>query len=111
MPQCYVQRPKAIGLLVLEKKIFEGFLLYTGVAAILAMWPRFSEEIFVPPTTWNLASFGQAVLEKKIFENGGRRTDNVWTDDGACLYYKLTDEPKGSSELTKDCYANLDWGS
>ena len=28
------------------------------------------------------------------------RTDNrQWTDDGACLYYKLTDEPEGSGEL------------
>ena len=53
---------------------------------------------FVPLThggsTWNLASIGPAVLEKKIFENGEQRTD-----DGACLYYKLTNEPKGSGEL------------
>ena len=33
------------------------------------------------------------VLEKKIFENGGR------SDDGPWLYYKLTNEPKGSGEL------------
>ena len=38
---------------------------------------------------------GQAVLEKKIFENGGR-----WTDGRPWLYYKLTNEPKGSGELT-----------
>ena len=42
----------------------------------------------------NLALIGQAVLEKKIFENCGRRTDD---DDGrtpgACLSYKLTCEP------------------
>ena len=37
---------------------------------------------------------GPAVLEKKLFENGGRRTDvRPW------LYYKLTNEPKGSGEL------------
>ena len=43
---------------------------------------------------------GPAVLEKKIFENGGR-TDNgrQQTNDGACIYYKLTNEPKGSGEL------------
>ena len=41
-----------------------------------------------------------AVLEKKIFENGGRTTENGQrTDDGPCLYYKLTNEPKGSGEL------------
>ena len=36
--------------------------------------------------------FGSAVLE--IFDNSG------WTD-GAWLYYKLTNEPKGSGELIK----------
>ena len=69
-----------------------------GMAAILVMWPRPREQTFVPLThedsTWNLASTGPAVLVKKIFENDGR------TDDGACLYYKLTNEPKGSGELT-----------
>ena len=42
----------------------------------------------------NLALTGQVVLKKKIFANGGRRTD-----DGPWLYYKLTNEPKGSGEL------------
>ena len=36
----------------------------------------------------------RAILEEKIFENCGRRTD-----DGPWLYYKLTNEPKGSGEL------------
>ena len=36
----------------------------------------------------------QAVLEKKIFENGGRRMDGLRrTDDGPWLYCKLTNEP------------------
>ena len=71
-----------------------------GMAAILVIWPWCPEQTFVPPThegsTWNLASIGPTVLEKKIFENGG------WTDDSGqqtCLYYKLTNEPKGSGEL------------
>ena len=71
-----------------------------GVVAIFVMWPRSPEQTFIPPThggaTWNLASIGPAVLEKKIFENGGQPTE----DGGACLYYKLTYEPKGSGELT-----------
>ena len=29
-PQCYIPSHKVIGPLVLEKKIFEGFLIYTG---------------------------------------------------------------------------------
>ena len=70
-----------------------------GVAAMV-MWPTPRKQTFVPPShwgsIWNLALIGQAVLEKKIFENGGRRTD-----DGPWLYYKLTNEPKGSGELKK----------
>ena len=74
-----------------------------GVAAILVMGPSWScdpdpRTTFVLPThggsTWNLVSIGPAVLEK-MFKNGGRRR----TDDGACLYCKLTYEPKGSGEL------------
>ena len=91
--QCYIPSHK-----VLDKKIFEGFLLYMGVAAILVKWPRPREQTFLHPShwgsIWNLALIGQAVLEKKIFENGGRQTD-----DGPWLYYKLTNEPKGSGEL------------
>ena len=64
-----------------------------------------------PPThggsQWNLASIGPAVFEK-IFENGKwtdkGQTDEQRTDDGACLYYKLTNEPKGSGELKKDVF-------
>ena len=96
-PQCYIPSHKVIGPLVLEK-VFEGFLPFMGVVAILVMWLRPREQTFIPPShwgsIWNLALIGQAVLEKKIFENGGRRTD-----DGPWLYYTLTNEPKGS-ELT-----------
>ena len=35
--QCYIPSPKVIGLLVLEQKIFKGFLPYMGVAVILVM--------------------------------------------------------------------------
>ena len=69
-----------------------------GVAAILVMWPRPHKQTFVPPShrgsIWNLALIGPVILEKKIFENGGRTTDG-----GPWLYYKLTNEPKGSGEL------------
>ena len=36
-PHCYRPSPKAIGLLVPEKKIFKGFLPYMGVVVILVM--------------------------------------------------------------------------
>ena len=89
--------------------MFEGFLPYMGMAAI--SWPRPREQTFDPPShwgsIWNLALIGQAVLEKKIFENGGQRMDGRRTDDKQWLYYKLTNEPKGSGEL-KSLYLNKD---
>ena len=79
-PQCYIPSHKVIGPLVHEKKIFERFLPflpYMGVVAILVMWPRSREQTFVPlnhgGSTWNLASIGPAVLEKKMVD--GRTTD------------------------------------
>ena len=36
-----------IGPAVLEKKIFEGFLPYMGVGAILVMWPATCSQIFI----------------------------------------------------------------
>ena len=36
-PQCYIPSHNVTGPLVLEKKSFEGFLPYTGMAAILVM--------------------------------------------------------------------------
>ena len=71
-----------------------------GMAAILVIWPGSFEQTFVPPShggsIWNLTLIGQAVSEK-MFKEGGRR---IWRmDNGACLYYKLTYEPKGSGEL------------
>ena len=106
-PQCYITTltsHKVIGPLVLEKKIFEWFLPYMGVEAILVMWSRPHEQTFVPPShcgsIWNLAFnlTGQAVLEKKIFENGGQQR----MDERPWLYYKLTNEPNSSGELKKN---------
>ena len=39
-----------IGQPVLEKKIFEGFLPYMGMAAILVVWRGFFIYIFVTPS-------------------------------------------------------------
>ena len=66
---------KLIGLLVPEKKTFEGVLPYMEMAAILVIWREPIEQTFVSPShwysTWNLASIGTVVSEEKIFENGG----------------------------------------
>ena len=47
-PQCYIQSFMTIGLLVQEKKTFEGFLPYIGMATILVMCPGPHEKTFVP---------------------------------------------------------------
>ena len=72
-----------------------------GMTAILVMWPRPFEPTFVPPSqggsVWNLALIGPLVLEE-MFENVDIYTHIRTTE--AYLYYKLTNEPKGSGELT-----------
>ena len=44
--QCVVE----IGKLIQEKKKFEGFLPYVGMAAILVMWPGLFINTLVPPS-------------------------------------------------------------
>ena len=46
-PQCYIPSFVEIDLPVPEKKIFEGFLPYMGVAAILVMLPASCHQIFI----------------------------------------------------------------
>ena len=82
-----------IGPAVPLKKIFEGFLPYMGMTAILVMWPGPHMQTFVPPShggsTWNLTSIGPVVPEKKTFEN--EHTTHRQTT--ALPYDKLTNEP------------------
>ena len=73
--------------LVPEKKIFEVFFYH--IWAWRPSWPCDPDapnKLSFPPThggsTWNLASIGPAVLDKKIFKNGGR-TDNGRTTEHA----------------------------
>ena len=49
-PKCYIPSFVKIGQPVAEKKIFEGFLPYMGMAAISIMLPRCREQTFVPPS-------------------------------------------------------------
>ena len=71
-PQCYIQSFEEIGLSVTEKKNFEGFLLYMGVAAIFVMRPASCHQIFI---SFYLKAFiqylvqnGPVVSEKIRFE-------------------------------------------
>ena len=46
-PRCYIASHVEIGPPVSEKKIFEGFLPYVGVVAILVMRPELCHQIFI----------------------------------------------------------------
>ena len=63
-----------------------------GIAAILVMWPGPFKQTFVPSSrggsTWNLASIGPVVSEKKMFENFDTLIHIRTTE--AYLSYKLT---------------------
>ena len=71
-PQCYIPRFVEIGPLVPEKKIFEGFLPYMGVVAILVMWPATCHQIFISlylkAFIQNLVQLDTVVSEKIQFE-------------------------------------------
>ena len=71
-PRCYIQSFVKIGLPVLEKKIFEGFLPYMGMAAILVMGPASCHQIFISlylkASIHNLVENGSVVSEKIRFE-------------------------------------------
>ena len=72
--------------------------------AILVMWPEPFEQTFVPPSqggsVWNFASIGPVVKEENMFENVDTHT-NTYIQTTEAYLYKLTNEPKGSSELTR----------
>ena len=61
-----------ISLLVPEKKIFEGFLPYMGMVAILVMWPASCHQIFISlylkAFKQNLVQIGTEVFEGIQFE-------------------------------------------
>ena len=71
-PRCYIPSFVEIGLPFLEKKIFEGFLPYMGMAAILVMSPGLYLQIFISlylkAFIQNLVQNGPVVSEKIRFE-------------------------------------------
>ena len=71
-PRCYIPSFVKISPLVLEKKIFEGFLPYMGMAAILVMGPASCHQIFISlylkAFIQNLLQNGPVISEKIRFE-------------------------------------------
>ena len=71
-PRCYIPSCVEIGPLVPEKKIFEGFLPYMGMVAILVMWPASCHQIFISmylkAFIKNLIQIGTVFSEKIRFE-------------------------------------------
>ena len=69
-PQCYILSFMEIGPQVSEKKIFEGFLPYMGVAAILVMLPASCHQIFI-------SLYLKAFIQNS-FQNGIVVSEKVW---------------------------------
>ena len=71
-PRCYITSFLKIGPPVLEKKIFERFLPYVDMVAILVMLPASCHQIFIPlylkAFIQNLVQNGPIVSEKIRFE-------------------------------------------
>ena len=85
-----------------EKNIFEGFLPYMGMAAILVITWNINTNFGSPfPRRLHIkfALIGQAVSDEKIFEKGGRwtTTTNGRRLDGYTI--SSPSEPNGSGEL------------
>ena len=71
-PRCFIPSFVEISPPVAEKKIFEGFLGYMGVAAILVILPALGYQIFISlylkAFINNLVQIGTVVSEKMWFE-------------------------------------------
>ena len=70
--RCYIPSFVEIGPSVPEKKNFEGFLPYIGVAAILVMWPASCHQIiiffYLKAFIKNFVQIGIVVSEKIRFD-------------------------------------------
>ena len=71
-PQCYIPSYVEFGQPVPEKNIFDWFLPYRGVAAILVMWPVSCHQIFISlylkAFIQSLVQISTAVSEKIQFK-------------------------------------------
>ena len=94
-----------ISLLVLEKKIFYGFLPFFHLAWQLS-WSCDLDHLYklwfpLPKEALNLALIGYMVSEKNIFENGGQTDDGRTPEHGYTI--SSPSEPDGSGKLKKMC--------
>ena len=66
-----------------------------------------SSDPFTPRFSQDLTSIGLAVLRRRFLKMEGRCTMVVqarpWTNDRACLYYKLINKPEGLGVLKLEC--------
>ena len=104
-PQCYIPIFMTIRLLVLEKKIFDGFLTYMEMAAILFMGPGPRIQTFVPLShgfsIWNFTSIALVVSEEKMFEN----VDRLQTT----YYRRQTTTTEASHTISSPVSIRLRW--
>ena len=85
-PRCYIPSFVKNSLLVLEK-IFEGFLPYMGMAAILVMLPASCHQIFI---SLYLKAFIQ-----NLVQNGPVVSENMWFE----FLYEHNLGPRSSNDL------------
>ena len=107
-PQCYIPSHKVIGPFASGEEDFWWVFTIYGRGGQLGHVTQTLQTNFRSPIPLRLhmkfgsdrpSGFGEEDLWK--WWTTDRRTDGRWrrTDDGPWLYYKLTNEPKGSDEL------------
>ena len=99
-PQCYIPSHKVIGPLVLEKKIFLRVFTIYGCGGHLGHVTQTPQTNVHSPIPLRLhMKFGFDRPSGSEQGQSLKMVDDGLMDDGPRLYYKLTNEPKGSGEL------------
>ena len=86
-PQCYIPSFVEIGQPVPEKKIFEGFLPYMGVVAMLVIWPASCHQIFI--------SLLLKVFIQNLFKNSTVASEKLWFE----FLYVHDLEPRSRNDI------------
>ena len=89
-PQCYISSFVEISPPVPEKKIFEGFLPYMGMAAILDMSPASCHQIFISlylkAFIQSLVQIGKVVSEKMTRNDIDLQYSRTFMNSVRCLF-------------------------